>query len=71
MFRGTIRNMFGCGCYFVIQCYGSVDSGCSVGYTVHGLTKSACAGLVILLCVPSLGCVCIFVCRKLSPHLGL
>ena len=20
----TIRNMFGCGCYFVVECYGSV-----------------------------------------------
>ena len=21
---GTIRNMFGCGCYFVVDCYGTV-----------------------------------------------
>ena len=29
----TIRNMFGCGCYFVVECYGGVASvwRCSVG----------------------------------------
>ena len=29
----TIRNMFLCGCYFVVECYGSVENGwrCSVG----------------------------------------
>ena len=31
-FGETIRNIFGCGCYFVV-CYGGVESGwgCSVG----------------------------------------
>ena len=24
LFGETIRNMFGCGCYFVAECYGSV-----------------------------------------------
>ena len=24
LFGETIRNMFGCGCYFVVECYGSV-----------------------------------------------
>ena len=24
VFGDTIRNMFGCGCYFVVECYGSV-----------------------------------------------
>ena len=23
LFGETIRNMFGCGCYFVVECYGS------------------------------------------------
>ena len=33
MFDDTISNMFGCGCYFVVECYGGVESGwrCSVG----------------------------------------
>ena len=24
LFGETIRNMFGCGCYFIVECYGSV-----------------------------------------------
>ena len=24
LFSETIRNMFGCGCYLVVECYGSV-----------------------------------------------
>ena len=24
VFGETIRNMFGCGCYFVVECYGCV-----------------------------------------------
>ena len=24
LFGQTIRNMFGCGCYFVVECYGGV-----------------------------------------------
>ena len=24
LFGDIIRNMFGCGCYFVVECYGSV-----------------------------------------------
>ena len=33
LFGETIRNMFGCGCYFVVECYGSVYCGwrCSAG----------------------------------------
>ena len=27
LFGETIRNMFGCGCYFVVECYGGVESG--------------------------------------------
>ena len=32
MFGETIHNMFGCGCYFVVECYESVECGwrCSV-----------------------------------------
>ena len=33
LFSDTICNMFGCGCYYVVDCYGSVYCGwrCSVG----------------------------------------
>ena len=33
LFGETIRNVFGCGCYFVVEYYGSVWCGwrCSVG----------------------------------------
>ena len=33
LFGEIIHNIFGCGCYFVVECYGSVDCGwkCSVG----------------------------------------
>ena len=27
LFGETIRNMIGCGCYFVVECYGSVYCG--------------------------------------------
>ena len=32
-FTNMFRNMFGCGCYFVVECYGGVESGwrCYVG----------------------------------------
>ena len=32
LFGETIRYIFGCGCYFVVKCYGSVECGwiCSV-----------------------------------------
>ena len=46
---------------------------CSVGYTMYGLPKSVCCA-----CDPnerlsalSICFICVFVCRKLSPHLGV
>ena len=35
----TIRNMFGCVCYFVVECDGVVECGwwCSAGQTLYGL----------------------------------
>ena len=27
LFGETIRNMFGCGCYFVVECYGVFSAG--------------------------------------------
>ena len=49
LFGETIHNIFGCGCYFIVECYGGLESGwrCSVGYTLYGLLKNACAVLVI------------------------
>ena len=49
LFGETIRNIFGCGCYFVVECYGSVDCGCmcSVGYIVYGLLNNVCVVPVI------------------------
>ena len=33
LFVETIRNILGCGCYYVVECYGRVECGwrCSVG----------------------------------------
>ena len=33
LFVETIRNIFACDCYFVVECYGSVECGwrCSIG----------------------------------------
>ena len=41
LFGETIRNIFGCGCYFVVECYGSVECGekFSVEY-IYGLCVS-------------------------------
>ena len=50
LFGETIRNMFGCVCYFVVN--------------VMEL-------LSVIGGVPSICFVCVFVCRKLSPHLGV
>ena len=38
LFGETIRTMFGCGCYFVAECYESVQCEwrCSAGQTAHG-----------------------------------
>ena len=39
LFEETICNIFGCACYFVVECYGSVECGwrCSVENTMYGL----------------------------------
>ena len=53
-----IRNTFGCGCYFAVECYGIVGVCWACDPSVH-------------LDVPSIGFVYVCVCRKLSPHLGV
>ena len=30
LFGEIIRNIFGCGCYFVVECSGGVESGCRI-----------------------------------------
>ena len=53
LFGETIRNMFGRGCYFIVECYRSVYCGwrCSVGYTVYGLPKNVRVVSVIPVCI--------------------
>ena len=42
LFGETIRYMFGCVCYFDVECDGVVNCGwrCSIGYTMYGLPKN-------------------------------
>ena len=49
LFGETIRNVFGCSCYFVVECYGCVQCvwWCSVGKTMYGPPKSVCVVPVI------------------------
>ena len=44
LFCETIRNMFGCVCYFVVECDGVVECGwrCSIGYTIYDLPYNVC-----------------------------
>ena len=37
----SATNVFGCACYFVVECYGGVECEwrCSVGYTVYGFQR--------------------------------
>ena len=38
LFGETIRNMFGCVCYFLVECDGVVRGWrCSIGYNMYGL----------------------------------
>ena len=48
-FSATIRNVFRCGSYFVVECYGSAQGGwrCSVGQSVYGPPKNVRVVLVI------------------------
>ena len=58
--------MFGCVCYFIVECYGLVKSGwrfsivwSSKKYVCYACDPSA------RLDVPSIYLVCVFVCRKM------
>ena len=49
LFGETIHNVFGCSCYFVVECYGCVWCvwWCSIGQTTYGLPKNVCVVPVI------------------------
>ena len=72
----TIRNVFGCSCYFVVECYGCVLV-CVVVlcWRDHVWSSKECVCCACdpneRLSAPSICFVCVFVCRKLSPHLGV
>ena len=72
----SIRNIFWCVCYFVVEC----DRGCSVWLEVlywidHVWYFKSCVCYICgpseRLDAPSICFVCVFVCRQLSPHLGV
>ena len=72
VFGVIIRNVFGCCCYFVVECYGSVL--CVVLCWIdHVWSSKECACCAcdpsVPLSVSSIGFVYVFVCRKLSSHL--
>ena len=64
LFVETIHNMFGCVCYFVVECDGVVECAwrSSIGYTI----KCVCCACVPSehLYAPSICFVCVFVCLK-------
>ena len=73
LFGETIRNMFGCVCYFVVEGDGVVVCGwrCCVWlevlYWIDHVWSSiqcVCCGLSERLDAPSICFVCVFVCRK-------
>ena len=73
LFGETIRNMFGCGCYNVVECYGvfSVCGGALLDRPcmVFQSMCVVCCDPSVLLSVPSIDFVYVLVCQKLSPHL--
>ena len=74
LFGETIRNMSGCGCYFVVECYGSVwvrvEMLCWIDRLWSSKECAYCAcDPCVHLSIASIGFVCVFVCLKLSPHL--
>ena len=53
-FSETIRNMFGCGCYFVVECYGSVLCGCLIDSVWSSQAVQRCYFLLLFLSHPTL-----------------
>ena len=75
LFGETIRNMFGCGCYFVVECYESgkclvwVEVLCWIDRVWS--SKECASDTSVHLIVPSIGFVYVLECRKLPPHLSV
>ena len=75
-FCKTIRNMFGCVCFLLLNVMellcvvgGSLlDTPCMV---FHRMCVGCACGPSERLDAPSICFVCVFVCRKLSTHLGV
>ena len=66
LFGDPIRNMFGCVCYFIVECDGVVVCWrCSIECVCCACDPNE------RLDAPSICFVCVFVCRKLAPHLGV
>ena len=65
LFGETIRNVFGCNCYFVVV----------LCWIEHVWSSKECVCCACdpneRLSAPSICFVWVFVCRKLSPHLGV
>ena len=76
LFVEIIRNVCGCSCNFVVKCYGC-DLVCVVVlcWIDHVWSSKECVCCACdpseRLSAPSICFVCVFVCRKLSPHLGV
>ena len=73
LFGETIRNMFVILLLNVMELL-SVVWRCSIGYTMYGLPMYVCVVPVVpseRLDAPFICFVYVFVCRKLSPHLGV
>ena len=74
LFDERIRNMFGCCCYFVVECYRKclvwVTGLCWIYCVLYSKECECCiCDPIVHQSVPSIGFVYVFVCRKLSPHL--
>ena len=73
LFVETIRIIFGCVFFFVIECYGLVKCcrRCSIGQTNSKEFVCCACDPRERLDAPSICFVFVCVCRKLSPHLGV
>ena len=77
LFSETIRNMFGWGCYFVVECYGGCLMWLEVLIRIDNIWSStermccACDLVCVKMILPYVLLVFLFVCQKLSPHLSV
>ena len=77
LFGETICNMFGCGFILLLNVMEvfsveEVEVLCWIYHVWSSKAYVCCAcDSSVHLDVPSMGFVCVYVCRKLSPHLGV